>query len=67
VALWRAVEGVDKAGRSIGDEASLRVMNEAPGANLGRSGFAFEQAVDGQKDDCTQQRHEEAGALTLLV
>jgi hypothetical protein len=67
VALWRAVEGVDKAGRSLGDGASLTVMHEAPGSGLGSGGFALEQAVDGQEDDCTQQRHEEAGALALPV
>ena len=26
--LWRAVEGVDKEGRSLGDQASPTVMNE---------------------------------------
>ena len=29
--LWIAVEAVDKEGRSGGDQASLRVMNEARG------------------------------------
>jgi hypothetical protein len=29
--LWIAVEAVDKQGRSGGDQASLRVMNEAGG------------------------------------
>jgi hypothetical protein len=31
MAIWIAVEAVDKEGRSGGDQASLRVMNEARG------------------------------------